>query len=194
MKRQTERRRQAQGASLAATRLLVTTPAPARTRRVAQPGANADENDRCVLHGGNPHQRVIPRVDRIVHVVFGERTWFRLIWNPKATEERDPQVQERLVQLANSLAIPGFTFSGPVEARATTQIALSSGERPISELRSRYTSSVPAGQTKQVHKYRIIGSGTYGEVWKVADLASGKLWALRYGSTYLKGQSKLVMG
>jgi hypothetical protein len=100
------------------------------------------------------------------------------------------RTQACLAARARSLAAPGMTLTPP---------GRSSGSREprtlhSRELHSRYTPSVAskAGPIKSCHKYQELGTGGFGTVYKVVDLSSGELWAVKEivstNSTGLTGQ------
>lgn len=140
--------------------------------------ASLEEADRYQLHGQSPRQRVIPRARRHVDVVFGRATVFALIWNPAMIEDNSTLAQGSLVQHARQLATTGVVFSGPDDP-SIARPGPFEPRRSDRVLRSRYNPSVqPQGfakPAKSCHYYRKLGSGTYGVVWKVVDLASGEL-------------------
>jgi hypothetical protein len=150
--------------------------------------ATPDEATLYALHG-SPRQRVIPRIDRHITIIIGTSTYFALEW---ANNLVDPETapQPSLASQARALAVPGTTPTPP------GRCSRSHGSRGLHsrELHSSHTPSVAskAGPIKSCHKYQALGAGGFGTVYKVVDLSSGELWAVKeIDSTKKIGSSNL---
>lgn len=131
------------------------------------------------LHGKNPRQRAIPRTSRTMYITFGTSTCFKLTWARTYQGESDMTdfvVQGELAGKALAHHMRGMTLTAPDEDTLAPPMYHSR------ELRSRYTpsgGSSLAGRNRSIHKYGVLGSGTFGEVSKVVELSSGELWAVK---------------
>lgn len=143
--------------------------------------ADSDQHDASLyaLHGESPRQRVIPRTDKAVYITFGASTTFRLSWAPRYQTEivhMGLNIQDRLAAEARTLHARGMTITAP---------AAPSPHPPMHhsrELRSRYTPSGGSSLTGvdiPIHRYAMLGEGTFGRVYKAVDLTSGELWAVK---------------
>ncbi|KAH6617149.1 kinase-like domain-containing protein [Chaetomium tenue] len=138
------------------------------------------------LHGKNPRQRVIPRTTRAVFITFGSSTCFMLKWARGYQNDADMTdfvVQGQLADKALALHMRGMTLTAPDEDTLMPPMHHSR------ELRSRYTpsgGSSLSGHVRPIHKYSVLGSGTFGEVSKAVELSSGELWAVKE----IKGDTK----
>jgi hypothetical protein len=137
-----------------------------------------EENELYALHGDpatGPRQRVIPRTRRRVYITIGASTHFELLWLEDRVDT-DPSTQSILAANARRLAVRGMTLTPPA-------LSTSHGPRALysRELTSRHTPSVgqKPGPFKTCHRYQQLGSGGFGVVYKVVDLSSGELWAVK---------------
>ncbi|KAH6842686.1 kinase-like domain-containing protein [Chaetomium sp. MPI-CAGE-AT-0009] len=131
------------------------------------------------LHGKNPRQRVIPRTSKCLFIIFGRNTRFKLQWDSMYREHADLDdsfIQRELAGQALALQVSGMTLTGPDEDTLMPPV------NPPRELRSRYTpsgGSSLSGRLKSIHKYGVLGKGTFGTVSKCVDLTSGDIWAVK---------------
>jgi hypothetical protein len=131
------------------------------------------------LHGENPRQRVIPRTTKSIFITFGASTSFQLRWARGYQGEADMAdsvLQGELAGKALALHMSGMTLTAPDDDTLVPPMHHSH------ELRSRYTppgGSSLSGHSRSIHRYSVLGGGTFGEVSKVVDLNSGELWAVK---------------
>lgn len=157
--------------------------------RIAVDNANPEETTLYALHGSperGPRQRVIPRTTRPIYITFGTNTCFKLKWFPDPVTKNEYS-QAYLAARARSLAVPGMNLTPP----------LANLEPPglhSMELRSHHTPSVASKSVpyKSIHKYQQLGSGGFGVVWKVVDLSSGELWAVKEINTTMQVKRKEI--
>ena len=133
------------------------------------------------LHGNpstGPRQRVIPRSNMKVFIVVGSKTVFRFAW-ADGMNGSCAQTQTYLAARARSLAVKGMTLTPPVASSDGWTRVLQ--KLNIPELKSCHTPSVAPkeGPRKSCHKYSKLGSGGFATVYKVVDLATGELWAVK---------------
>ncbi|KAL2017282.1 hypothetical protein VTK56DRAFT_2351 [Thermocarpiscus australiensis] len=148
-----------------------------RLTHVEVEDATDDETKLYALHGNpiaGPRQRVIPRGGRRVYISIGSDTQFEFEWH-RGLWEHTSEAQAFMADRARSLAVTGMTLTAP---------GLTNYEPPSlhsHELRSCYSpsSASNSGPYKSCHKYKELGSGGFGVVYKVVDLSNGELWAVK---------------
>ncbi|RMZ77654.1 hypothetical protein DV738_g4220, partial [Chaetothyriales sp. CBS 135597] len=138
---------------------------------------------------GDPRRRVIPKAKaKSINISFGSKISFRFVWRI-SLERKDMELnRECLAEVARSMIIPskGMTLTVPRDPKL---------DPTAYEARTHNTPVVPVEYDgrplRQIHVYKVLGSGGFGTVSQAVDLATGKLWAVKESNkTHDRGRDR----
>ncbi|KAK3991469.1 hypothetical protein QBC44DRAFT_357529 [Cladorrhinum sp. PSN332] len=124
-------------------------------------------------------QRVIPRTKAPILIYFGLETEFLLKWvnDLGGSGTSDSTTQSELAHQALELALKGLTITG-FRGSDIKPLHEEPPQRPT--LRSDFAPSTTKIRThRPIHRYGQLGAGSSSTVFKVVDLSSGELFAVK---------------
>jgi serine/threonine protein kinase len=97
-----------------------------------------------------------------IYITIGASTHFQIKWSGTLfLNEKQHDPQAFLAKRARSLAVPSMPL---------TRLTYSRTQEPL---------DFQGRAVKSCHKYSQLGTGSFGDVYKVVDLSNGELWAVK---------------